>query len=114
MLTDGAGAICILDNGETRLIAPPMPDRVEDVTGAGDALAGASLAALMGGSTLENAVAHGLADAGASGSARFTAAGATGGAIRRVTKRPRSKRANRLPPRRRGAGARGTSGTRPV
>ena len=65
VLTDGAGAVCILDNGETRLIAPPMPDRVEDVTGAGDALAGAGLAALMGGNTFEIAVAHGLAAASA-------------------------------------------------
>jgi pseudouridine kinase len=63
VLTDGADAVCVLDNGKTRLVAPPKPDRVEDVTGAGDALAGAALAALLSGRPFDHAVAHGLAAA---------------------------------------------------
>ncbi len=65
VLTDGADAVCILDHGKTNLISPPTPDRVEDVTGAGDALAGASLAALMSGKSFQRAVEEGLAAASA-------------------------------------------------
>lgn len=65
VLTDGADAVCILDQGETHLIAPPRPERVEDVTGAGDALAGASLAALMSGKSIQISVEEGLAAASA-------------------------------------------------
>ena len=65
VLTDGEGAVCILDKGEIRLVTPPKPDRVEDVTGAGDALAGASLAAIISEKTFEYAVAQGLAAASA-------------------------------------------------
>lgn len=65
VLTDGEGAVCIIDKGETRLVTPPTPDRVEDVTGAGDALAGASLAAIINGKSFEQAVAQGLAAASA-------------------------------------------------
>jgi pseudouridine kinase len=65
ILTDGADAVCVMVNGETGLLQPPKPDHVEDVTGAGDALAGASLAALMSGKTIDHAVAQGLAAASA-------------------------------------------------
>ncbi len=63
VLTDGAESVCVLDNGQTSLVQPPEPDHVEDVTGAGDALAGASLAALLHGKPLGSAVEQGLAAA---------------------------------------------------
>lgn len=63
ILTDGANAVCMLDDGNTQLFTPPATEHVEDVTGAGDALAGASLAALLNGGTFESALAQGLAAA---------------------------------------------------
>lgn len=65
VLTDGEDAVCVLDQGETSMVLPPKPERVEDVTGAGDALAGASAAALMCGKPMNLAVAQGLAAASA-------------------------------------------------
>lgn len=65
VLTDGPSAICVLEDGKTAMIAPPSPDAVADVTGAGDALAGASLASLMSGTDFSSAVKHGLAAAAA-------------------------------------------------
>lgn len=65
VLTNGAEAVCVLDKGQTSLVQPPEPDHVEDVTGAGDALAGASLAALMNGMPFDAAVRQGLAAAAA-------------------------------------------------
>ncbi len=63
VLTDGAEAVCMMDNGVIEEIMPPRPDHVEDVTGAGDALAGAMLAALLLGKTVNQSVAQGLAAA---------------------------------------------------
>jgi pseudouridine kinase len=65
VLTDGADNICVLDHAKTSLVRPPKPDHVEDVTGAGDTLAGASLAALLRGKRLDAAIAQGLAAASA-------------------------------------------------
>ncbi len=63
VLTDGADAVCMLDDGNTQLFTPPVSEHVGDVTGAGDALAGANLAALLNGGTFESAVEQGLAAA---------------------------------------------------
>ncbi len=65
VLTDGEDAVCVLDQGEISVILPPKPERVKDVTGAGDALAGASLAALLCGKPMDRAVRQGLAAASA-------------------------------------------------
>jgi pseudouridine kinase len=63
VLTDGAEAVCALENGAVHEIMPPRPGHVEDVTGAGDALAGAMLAALLCGMAVKQSVAQGLAAA---------------------------------------------------
>lgn len=65
VLTDGAEVVCVLDHAIPHLITPPKPDHVEDVTGAGDALAGASIAALLHGKPLAVAIMQGLAAASA-------------------------------------------------
>jgi pseudouridine kinase len=65
VITDGADAVCVLENGDTRLYTPPRPDHIKDVTGAGDALAGAGVAAMMCGKPLNEAIAQGLAAASA-------------------------------------------------
>ena len=44
-------------------IDPPAPRRIADVTGAGDAVAGATLAAMAGGQSLRGALREGLAAA---------------------------------------------------
>ena len=47
VITAGAGPLTLLDDGRTELLVPPPAEQPRDVTGAGDALAGATVAALM-------------------------------------------------------------------
>lgn len=63
VITDGGGPVVAFDAHKTWSIAPPTPDRIADVTGAGDALAGATIAALLTGSALPDAARHGMAAA---------------------------------------------------
>lgn len=62
--TAGGGTCVFFDRaGPLRRLDPPAPRRVVDVTGAGDALAGATVAALLGGKSATQAVREGLAAA---------------------------------------------------
>jgi len=63
VLSGGARPVLVLDSDETFAIAPPAPRTVTDVTGAGDALAGAAAAAMMRGLPLAEAVREGMAAA---------------------------------------------------
>jgi len=63
VITDGAGAVTIFDAEGNATIAPPAPRHIADVTGAGDALAGATVAALTRGLALADAAREGLAAA---------------------------------------------------
>jgi sugar/nucleoside kinase (ribokinase family) len=63
VVTDGASALIGFDETGEWLLRPPMAERVVDVTGAGDALAGATLAALAAGISLPQALRHGAAAA---------------------------------------------------
>ena len=63
VVTDGARPVEILDAGSRYSIAPPAPHRIADVTGAGDALAGATVAALTRGVPLADAAREGVAAA---------------------------------------------------
>jgi pseudouridine kinase len=63
VLTDGSDHVCVLDGASISMIAPPKTDLVVDVTGAGDAMAGATIAALLAKADLWNAVQTGLAAA---------------------------------------------------
>lgn len=61
VVTDGAAPVLAYDaDGAFRLLPPPAPS-VADVTGAGDALAGAAIAALMARLPFAEAVADGMA-----------------------------------------------------
>jgi pseudouridine kinase len=63
VLTNGGQAACLLDSGHLQFITPPTPDKIADVTGAGDALCGVCVAALLSGKPFDEAVADGLAAA---------------------------------------------------
>ena len=63
VITEGAGAITGYDASGIFAIEPPVPAAVVDVTGAGDALAGATIAALMRGTGFREALREGLAAA---------------------------------------------------
>ncbi|WP_274424318.1 carbohydrate kinase family protein [Chelativorans sp. YIM 93263] len=63
VITAGDAPALMFDNEGYTEIAPPKVHNVADVTGAGDALAGASVAALMRGFTLAEAVREGMAAA---------------------------------------------------
>lgn len=63
VITDGAGAVTIFDRDAVLEVVPPRPAAVVDVTGAGDALAGVTIARLMCGDGLDEAIRHGLAAA---------------------------------------------------
>lgn len=63
VITDGAGTVTIFDAEGCATIAPPAPRHIADVTGAGDALAGATVAALTRGLALADAAREGLAAA---------------------------------------------------
>jgi sugar/nucleoside kinase (ribokinase family) len=61
VISAGGGSVVGFDAGGLFTIEPPPPRRVADSTGAGDALAGATVAALMHGRDLRDAVRDGLA-----------------------------------------------------
>jgi pseudouridine kinase len=63
VITDGGGPAVVFDDVNIWAIEPPRPRRIADVTGAGDALAGATIAALMAGEPLPAAARHGMAAA---------------------------------------------------
>ncbi|MGL4489360.1 MAG: carbohydrate kinase family protein [Rhizobiaceae bacterium] len=63
VLSNGAHDVCVMDNGMITRISPPKAQAVVDVTGAGDALAGATLAAILNGKPFAVSVRHGLAAA---------------------------------------------------
>jgi sugar/nucleoside kinase (ribokinase family) len=63
VISAGRGSVVGFDLGGLFTIEPPSPRRVADSTGAGDALAGATVAALMRGKGLRDAVRDGLAAA---------------------------------------------------
>lgn len=63
VITAGSGAVVAFDAGDVLAIAPPAPRMLRDVTGAGDALAGATIAALMHGRPFAEALREGVAAA---------------------------------------------------
>ncbi|MDQ6437185.1 carbohydrate kinase family protein [Mesorhizobium sp. LHD-90] len=63
VLSKGADPLLALDGDRRFSLAPPAPERIADVTGAGDALAGATSAALLRGVPLAEAVREGMAAA---------------------------------------------------
>lgn len=63
VLSHGAEPIIAFDSNTTFSLQPPAPRKIADVTGAGDALAGATIAALLSGLPLAEAVRHGMAAA---------------------------------------------------
>jgi sugar/nucleoside kinase (ribokinase family) len=63
VVTSGNGPVLGFDAAGAFTIAPPAPRHVVDVTGAGDALAGATIAALLQGKTLRVALREGVAAA---------------------------------------------------
>lgn len=64
VVTGGGDAVLILDGARREAIVPPSPGPIADVTGAGDALAGATVAALLRGEArLCEAVRQGIAAA---------------------------------------------------
>ncbi|MGE0501892.1 MAG: carbohydrate kinase family protein [Rhizobiaceae bacterium] len=63
VLTAGPGPLTAYDANGAFAITPPTPRRVADVTGAGDAIAGVTIAALMQGRPLADAVRAGMAAA---------------------------------------------------
>lgn len=63
VVTSGKGAVLGFDAEGSFAIEPPEPRRIADVTGAGDALAGATLAALLRGIKLRAALREGVAAA---------------------------------------------------
>ena len=60
VMSDAADAVWIKCGAEISSLAVPALPHIEDVTGAGDALAGATLCALAHGQPLENAVGVGI------------------------------------------------------
>ncbi|MFC6489586.1 PfkB family carbohydrate kinase [Nitratireductor sp. GCM10026969] len=63
VITAGAGPVLCFQDPDTFEVSPPALDHVGDVTGAGDALAGATAAALMRGLAFAEAVREGMAAA---------------------------------------------------
>lgn len=63
VITSGDRPVLAFDEEDVFTIAPPAPRHVADVTGAGDALAGATVAALLRGLTLHSALREGVAAA---------------------------------------------------
>lgn len=63
VVTAGGGAVLGFDQGGSFSITPPAPRKVVDVTGAGDALAGTTVAALLRGMPLREALREGVAAA---------------------------------------------------
>lgn len=63
VITAGSGRVTGFDEAGTFQITPPPARRIADVTGAGDALAGGTVAALMKGADLRAALREGMAAA---------------------------------------------------
>ncbi len=63
VVTSGGGPVVAFDAAGAFAISPPTPRHVVDVTGAGDALAGATIAALLRGFALPDALREGVAAA---------------------------------------------------
>ncbi|MBS3649218.1 carbohydrate kinase family protein [Pseudaminobacter sp. 19-2017] len=63
VLSAGAERVIAFEENEAFAIEPPAPRRIADVTGAGDALAGATVSALMRGLPLSDAIREGIAAA---------------------------------------------------
>jgi sugar/nucleoside kinase (ribokinase family) len=63
VVTAGDGPVLGFDEAGAFSILPPLPRKVIDVTGAGDALAGATIAALLRGQALRQALREGVAAA---------------------------------------------------
>lgn len=61
VITAGQDALALFDGESTQILQPPAPACVRDVTGAGDALAGATVAALLKGMQLADALREGVA-----------------------------------------------------
>ncbi|WP_315919647.1 carbohydrate kinase family protein [Mesorhizobium sp. SP-1A] len=63
IVTDGSEPVAGFDADGGFTVTPPAPRRIADVTGAGDALAGATVAAMMRGLGLRDALREGVAAA---------------------------------------------------
>ncbi|WP_269930148.1 carbohydrate kinase family protein [Aminobacter sp. HY435] len=63
VVTAGGNAVFAYDSNGIIVVTPPPPRQIADVTGAGDALAGATTAALMRGLSLQAALREGIAAA---------------------------------------------------
>lgn len=63
VITAGSGTTFAYDETDLLLLTPPAPRRVVDVTGAGDALAGATTVAIMRGAAIDAALREGIAAA---------------------------------------------------
>ena len=63
VVTAGGAPVLAFDGDGIFAVAPPAPRRIADVTGAGDALAGATIAALLRGVSLRAALREGVAAA---------------------------------------------------
>lgn len=63
VITFGEGPVTGFDGDGVFSVAPPRPRRIADVTGAGDALAGVTIAAVLRGVPLRSALREGLAAA---------------------------------------------------
>jgi pseudouridine kinase len=61
LVSMGAGPVTAFDGAEARLTLPPRLDRIEDVTGAGDALAAGYLDGWLSGVGLAGSLARGIA-----------------------------------------------------
>jgi pseudouridine kinase len=63
VVTAGGGHLLLLDNGRPAILAPPRTPDIRDVTGAGDSLAGVTMARMLQGLDFCEAVRHGIAAA---------------------------------------------------
>ena len=74
VVTDGPSEVLLLEDGAVSALTPPAPQRVADVTGAGDALAGVAAAMMMLGKGFGPSVRAGIAAAVTSIESRSAAA----------------------------------------
>lgn len=63
LVTSGPAPVVCFDRTSAFLLTPPVPQRVVDVTGAGDAMTGAAIAALLRGEAFDAAAREGVAAA---------------------------------------------------
>lgn len=61
VITAGGDPLTVFDDASMFVIEPPAPRKIVDVTGAGDALAGVTIAALLNGEPLTEAIRKGVA-----------------------------------------------------